>query len=70
MLLARGADPPIAAGDGRDRVRIAADDGSASVVSMSRVRNTAWPAPRHDLPLVAVGGTGAPGCDFAVPDPE
>jgi ankyrin repeat protein len=34
LLLAHGADPSIAAEDGRDSVRIAADDGSAAVASL------------------------------------
>ena len=34
LLLAHGADPSIAADDGRDSVRIAADDGSSAVASL------------------------------------
>ena len=34
LLLAHGADPSIAADDGRDSVRIAADDGSSRVIEL------------------------------------
>ena len=34
LLLAHGADPSLAADDGRDSVRIAADDGSSAVASL------------------------------------
>jgi uncharacterized protein len=36
LLLAHGADPAIAADDGRDSVRIAADDGSTGVAALFR----------------------------------
>jgi uncharacterized protein len=36
VLLAHGADPTIAADDGRDSVRVAADDGSAAVAALLR----------------------------------
>jgi ankyrin repeat protein len=36
LLLAHGADPAIAADDGRDSVRIAADDGSTGVAALLR----------------------------------
>ena len=49
LLLAHGADPAIAADDGRDSARIAADDGSVAVAALftagsARGRSTA-PAP-------------------------
>jgi len=34
LLLAHGADPALAADDGRDAIRIAADDRSARVVAL------------------------------------
>ena len=34
LLLAHGADPALATDDGRDSVRIAADDGSTAVASL------------------------------------
>jgi ankyrin repeat protein len=34
LLLSHGADPSLAADDGRDSARVAADDGSAGVVAL------------------------------------